>query len=58
MENHSQNENNNDEKNQEIELPNKKIDNTKETILNELGVVHKASMKDREILTKINTTQN
>ena len=38
IENHLQNEKNGDQRNHEIEQPNKEIDHIKQTILNELGV--------------------
>ena len=51
---HPENERNYNERNNEMELPKGQIDETKETILNELGVIQETDMKeDREILTKI-----
>ena len=48
--NHPQNEKSDNERNHEMELPKGQIDDIKETILNELGVVQETDMKeDREI---------
>ena len=55
--NHLQNERNDNERNHEMELPEEQMNDFKERVLNELGVLQETDMKDRKTLMKIKVTK-